>query len=143
VLELDPGTNYGTEAMLRTVAGSNPDQESYLRFNVTGLSGTVTKATLRLYVDTNGTFDGPAAYPTSASWTETGITWTNRPGATGPALSDKGAITAPSWVEWDVTALITGNGTYNLKLAQVSNDGVDFRSREAASNRPQLVVQTS
>ena len=94
---------------------------------------------MRLWA-TSATVDGPTAYPTSGSWTETGVTWVNKPAATGGALSDKGAISSGTWVEWDVTALVTGNGTYNLLLKSFSNDGVEFNSREAGSNRPQLVI---
>lgn len=140
--ESSPSANYGFETIIKTVGGSDPDQQSYLRFSVSGVSGTVTKATLRLYANSS-TVDGPAVFRTSGSWTEGGITWINRPAAIGSALSDKGAISPSTWVEWDVTALVTGNGTYNLKLDSVSSDGVDFRSREAASNRPQLVVETT
>ncbi len=139
VQEATPSTNYGSSA-LRTDGGSDPDVESYLRFSVSGLPGQVTRATLRLYA-TSGTVDGPAVYPTSSTWTESGLVWTNRPAASGAALSDKGAITTGSWAEWDVTAAVTGNGTYSFKLQTVSTDGVDFRSRESVSTPPQLVIE--
>jgi len=44
VEQSNPSTNYGTSGTL-TVDG-NPVVESYVRFGVSGLSGTVTKATL-------------------------------------------------------------------------------------------------
>ena len=47
-----------------------------------------------------------------------------------------------AWVEYDVTSFVTGNGTYSFGLASTSSDGVDFRSREAATLRPELVVTT-
>ena len=67
-----PTTNFGTTPTL-DVDGS-PVIESYLRFPVTGLTGTVRRATLRLWV-TDKSVDGPAVYPTGTAWTETGITW--------------------------------------------------------------------
>jgi hypothetical protein len=71
-----------------------------------------------------------------------GITWSNRPARTGGALADRGSITSGTWVEYDVTGAVSGNGNVSLVLATTSTDGVDFRSREyrTVSQRPQLVV---
>jgi hypothetical protein len=138
VQEANPGTNYGT-SYLRTDGGSDLDVESYLRFNVSGLSGTVVSAKLRVYAYT-GTANGPAVYGTSSDWSETGITWSNRPVRSGAATDDKGSIATNSWVEYDVRPFIVGNGTYSFVLATSSSDGVDIHSREAASLRPELIV---
>jgi len=46
-----------------------------------------------------------------------------------------------SWIEYDVTAAVTGDGTYDFALAQPGSDGVDLRSRESHL-APQLIVQT-
>jgi chitodextrinase len=140
VTEAAPSTNYAT-SFLRTDGAADPDVESYLRFDVTGLSGTVESAKLRVYAYTD-TNNGPAVFTTTNSWSETGITWSNRPGATSAAHDDKGAIVAGSWVEFDVTPFVSGNGTYSFKLATTSADGVDMYSREAAdtSLRPELVL---
>jgi hypothetical protein len=56
-----------------------------------------------------------------------------------------GAIGTNAWAEWDVTALVTADGTYNFNLAQTSTDGVSYNSREAsdATLRPELVVETA
>ena len=45
-----------------------------------------------------------------------------------------------TWVEYDVTPFVTGNGTYSFSLATTSNDGIDFYNRENATLRPELVV---
>jgi len=140
VLEGKPDTNYGGSS-LRTDAGGGPDVESYLRFAVSGVTGPVQRATLRLR-STSGTVDGPAVYPTSIGWSESALTWTNRPARTGAASDDRGAIATGTWAEWDVTPLVTGNGDIGFVLAQLGSDGVDFGSREAASMRPELIVTT-
>jgi hypothetical protein len=102
----------------------------------------VTSAKLRLYDPDNGTADGPAAYGTSSSWTETGVTWSNRPARTSGPHDDKGAIATGSFVEWNVTPLVTGNGDASFVLATTSFDGANFASREnsTTSRRPQLIV---
>ena len=141
VEEANPLTNFGTATLLRTDAGGNPDTESYLRFRVNGLPGRVTSAKLRLFATSN-TIDGPAVSPTSNTWTETGIIWGNKPTPTGGPLSDVGAISNATWVEWDVTPAITGAGQFSFQLHQSVSDGVNFHSRESTSTtrRPELVM---
>ena len=128
VVEASPTTNFGTSS-LRTDGGSDPAIDSYLRFTVSGLSGPVQSAKLRVYAY-SGTADGPAVYGTATGWSESAITWANRPAVTGGAVDDRAAISSGSWVEYNVAALVTGDGTYGFRLAQTSTDGVDFRSRE-------------
>lgn len=139
VMEANPTTNYGTfGTVLYVEGGTDPDIDSYLRFTVAGTSGTVSNAKLRLYV-AEGTNNGPALYTTSNSWTETGITWNNRPAPTSGALDDKGALTTNTWVEYDVTSVVKGDGTYSFLLATDSTDSLSLSSREGG-NPPQLVV---
>jgi hypothetical protein len=141
VRESNPTTNFGLATTLLVDSGSGVNVESYLRFTVSGVSGSIQSAKLRLYVDGNGTANGPAVYATGNTWTETGLTWNNRPAPTSGVLDDKGALSANIWVDYDVTALVTGNGTYSFRLLTDSTDGVIFSSRQG-SFPPQLVVTT-
>jgi hypothetical protein len=141
VEEKDASGNYGTATVMRVDAGSDPDAQSHMRFAVSGLSGTVTSAKLRVFSQ-NSTANGPPVYSTASGWSETGITWANRPAPAGSGRDDKGAIATGVWTEWDVTPWVTGNGAVSLALAGTSSDGVDFHTREAA-NPPQLVVTTA
>ncbi|MGE5374676.1 MAG: DNRLRE domain-containing protein, partial [Bacteroidota bacterium] len=142
VHEANPDTNYGTYGtVLYVEGGTDPDIESNFKFTVTGVSGTVTNAKLRVYV-TQGTVDGPAVYTTGNDWTEKGITWTNRPARTSGALDDKGSLANDTWAEFDVTKVIPGNGTYSFVLATNSTDSLSLSSREG-SNPAQLVVSFS
>ncbi|HYN87873.1 MAG TPA: phytase [Ardenticatenaceae bacterium] len=134
-----PDTNYGAITTLRVDGGADPAVESYLRFNLAGLSGPVLRATLRIFTS-SGTSDGPAVYPTSNEWSETALTWNNRPERTGPAVDDEETIASNHWVEFDVTPLVTGNGTYSFVLATTSTDGLSFSSREVEAG-PQLLLE--
>jgi len=93
---------------------------------------------LRLFV-TNASSDGPAVYATDNSWTETGITWNNRPAATGGLIADIGPIEAGIWIEYDLTGQISGDGNYSFVLLPDSSNGVTFDSRETTSP-PELVL---
>jgi glucose/arabinose dehydrogenase/PKD repeat protein len=141
VEEANATLNFGPDTTLRADGGSDPDVESYLRFNVSGVSGPVQSAKLRLWV-TSSTADGPAVYTTGSTWSETGITWANRPARTSSATDDKGVIGSGTWVEYDVKPLVSANGTYSFVLATTSSDGVDFSSREISdlTHMPELVL---
>jgi hypothetical protein len=56
-------------------------------------------------------------------------------------LDNKGSIGTNTWVEYNVTSLVTGNGTFSFVLAADSNDAATFSSRQGGQP-PQLVVST-
>jgi hypothetical protein len=147
VEEATPSSNFGTATTLKADGGTDPDVESNLKFDVSGVSGAVTNVKLRLHTTStasSASADGPAVYGTGTGWTETGITWNNRPARTTAKLADKGAITANTWLEYDVTgAGITGNGSYAFVVATISTDGTDLDSREATSFQPELIITTT
>ena len=141
VNEAQPGSNFGGQTLLRAGTGSGTATESHLRFLVNGISGKIQSAALRLRSITD-TGDGPAVFRTTAPWTETGISWGNRPPPVGAALSDAGPIAAGATTDLDVTPAVTGEGAVSFRLAGTSADAIDLHSREAAtpSNSPTLVV---
>ncbi len=140
VEEANPSANAGTSTALRVDGGSDPDVQTYLRFSVTGVSGTLQSAKLRLWA-TSPTANGPSVFTTSDTWSETGITWSNKPALSGSGVGKVANIATSTWAEFDVTSLVSGNGTYDFVLAGTSTDGVDFQSRES-TNDPQLVITT-
>lgn len=130
--------NYGTTTDLRIRnTGDSNAYTSYLRFDLSGLGGTITNATLRLWV-TSGTASGGSAYLVGNGWTESGITWANAPAIGTAALDTRGAVTTGTWVEWDVTAAVAGNGSLSLAIRNAGGSGT-YSSREGV-NDPQLVV---
>jgi hypothetical protein len=131
-----PKTNFGKATTLEV--DTSPLMTSFLRFNVPA-TGAVKKATLRLFVG-NATDNGPHLYTTQAGWSETAITWSNRPARTSGIVGDIGAAGAGTWVEYDVTSLVRGAGSHSFELSGDTPNGVDFNSAEASSNRPQLLV---
>lgn len=137
VVQGSPSSNYGSQTTL--TSDGSPLKWAYLRFDVSGLAGPVQSARLRLYVK-NGTGNGPRVYTTATSWSESSITWNNKPAASGSAIANVGSVSSGTYVEYDVTAAVAGNGAVSFVLQPDSNDGFYASSREASSNRPQLVV---
>jgi acid phosphatase type 7 len=143
VSEASPTTNYGTLGRLLVDGGADPDVASYLRFDLSGVTAPVQRATLRVWVQTDGgSQNGPEVRVTGPSWSETELTWSNRPAPTGGVLDDKGALAGSTWVEYNVTSAVTGNGAVGFVLVPQSNDGAVFDSRQGA-NQPQLVLNTN
>jgi len=134
-----PSTNYGSATQLR--GDGSPVVMSYLRFNVTGLSGTPTSATLRVFANSASSGGYSIHGVSNNTWGEGTITYANAP-PVGSVLGSSGAITSKTWTSIDVTAYITGIGTYNLALTVPGSTAISFASREAGANAPQLVVVT-
>jgi hypothetical protein len=137
VRSASPNTNYGTGVSL-WVDGGTAFYESYLKFTVNGLSGSVQKAVLRVYA-TSGTANSTTLYRADNTWTEAGVTWNNRPSRISGIVDNKGSIPANVWIEYDVTPLITGDDSYTFDIAMAISDAVSFSSREG-SQLPQLVL---
>ena len=139
VNEANPNTNYGANSQLR-VDGS-PIVRSYLRFNVQGLSGSATSATLRVYANSSQSVGFDVRGVSSNSWGESSITYNNAP-AISPTVADfSGPVLAGNWYELDVTSLVAGNGVVSLALTTSHTTALSLGSRESA-NAPQLLVDT-
>ena len=135
----NPATNFGVATTFR-VDGS-PIVRSYLRFNAQGLSGNVTKATLRIFANSASSSSIVANSLNNNTWTETTINYNNAP-PIGGSLGSASPIGAGVWVSIDITAYVTGNGTYNLVLTTPGSTAISLASRESGANAPQLIVET-
>ncbi|ATO14065.1 alkaline phosphatase [Micromonospora sp. WMMA2032] len=137
------GTNYGTATQI--VVDNSPVRRMFLRFTVSGVSGTITNATLRLRTisgNDGSNVGGTVRAMSSTSWSETGTTWNNQPAVDGATMGSIGSVGAGSWYEVDVTAAVTGNGTFSFGATSTSSDGAYYSSRESGGNAPQLVITT-
>ena len=134
-----PNSNFGASTQLR-IDGS-PTVNSYLTFNVTGISGTVTSATLRVFASSSQSTGYTAYSVPVTTWGEKTITAANAP-PLGTALGSSGKITAGSWTSANVTVAVTGNGTYSFAISTANATAVSLSSREGA-NPPQLIVNWS
>ncbi len=141
--------NFGIARTLkaRTDATAAKNFDSYLKFDTTTVP-VFSAAKLRLYASLSktGTVGTTLYAVSSTSWSETTITWNNKP-ALGAALAS-GAITSKtlSWYEFDVTGYLlaeraAGRNVISLALhAPVASSlTVDVKSRQANANKPQLV----
>ncbi len=135
-----PTTNYGTAGTL--IADTSPVRDLLMKFNITGTAGkTIQSAKLRLYTVNGSPDSGGRYYQVGTNWSQGTVTWNTAPAA-GAQLTSLPTAAVNSWVEIDVKRLITGDGTFALRAnsASASGDSVAFSSREAAANKPELLV---
>jgi len=144
-------TNYGTATVLGAkddgTTSVSFDRIAYVKFDLSGLAFTPTTATLILATDaTTAAGTVTVNQCTTDSWTETGLTWANKPatGATiGTATVAAGVVTDKSInVGSYVNSQYTGDATKIVSFALTGNNAqLYFKSREAgAGNAPELVV---
>ncbi len=140
-----PNTNFGSATKLETDAGPAVKQ-TFFRVQVSGVGNrTVTLARLRLRVpnvsNANSVHGGRISSITNCGWGEATTTFNNKPAIDGALLDTKGAVALNQLVDFNVTAAITGDGTYCFAIDTPSTDGVDYTSKEGtAANRPVLEV---
>lgn len=135
----NPDTNYGSSTQIRV--DGLPIVRSYLRFNIQGLSDTVTKATLRVYANSFSSYGYDVHAVSDNTWDEASITYNNAP-PLGNMLGSSGSFSGGVWTSVDVTTYVTGNGTYTLELDTPSSTAISLASRESGNNAPQLIIET-
>jgi hypothetical protein len=116
---------------------------SYLKFSVTGLSGTVQNATLRLQENGN-TGSGTFRFHRGShnNWTETTLSTVNAPSTDGEVGSFTGVISSGLILHTEITPLIVGDGTYSIIINQdAGGNDVRFGSKES-SRKPRLTIET-
>jgi PKD repeat protein len=114
------------------------ETHTYLKFSVSGVTGPVASATLRLFVVDASTVAGQIYGVADTMWTEGALTWTSKPDA-GSFIASGGAAPLGTWVNFDLTGAVGGDGTYSFALKDGNDNAVWFSSKEGA-NDPQLVV---
>jgi hypothetical protein len=108
---------------------------------VQGVVGPVTNAKLRIYANSSSSVGHEVRGITDITWGETTINFTNSP-AVGSLVGSSGPFSAGTWIEVDITSLITGNGTFSLVVMTTSGTAISYGSRES-TNKPELVVKVA
>ncbi len=134
------GSNFGSSSTLQ-VDGS-PVQLTYMKFDLTSLATkTVNSAQLMIRV-TNGTGGTENIKQTITGWTETGITYSNRPALSTLVTSFVGG-SGNTWKSIDITNYVKANkgNIVSFGIDSGSADGLWFNSKEASTNRPYITVK--
>lgn len=145
----------GTRLWVEDADVNNGDMHTYITFNLAQV-GSVNGHTLCdtssagavLYLDVDDTSNGDHELylAASTSWTESGLKWSNEPGATGSALSVSESTSEDSINDvtmFFIPGSVIDNAGCNSLISFVIVGGTDnavaWQSREAIV-KPQLVV---
>jgi trimeric autotransporter adhesin len=138
--------NYGAQTTMKVREGdgssTNPNYRTYLKFNVSGVSGTVSAVTLRLFVTDASANTESAFVVADSGWTETAINYTNAPAIAGDAVGTTKSAPVGAYVSITLvpTSVTPGSSPLTLALKSSATDSFIVSSREDATNKPQLVV---
>jgi hypothetical protein len=134
-----PGGNFGAVGTIE-VDGS-PIKDGLLKFTVSGASAGVARAVLRIHAVDSSDVGGAFLRVADSSWSESTVTWNSAPAADPTPVASLGRVLAGTWYEVDVTSMISGDGTYSIRISSTSTNGADYASKEGmAGLAPQLVV---
>ena len=146
------GTNFGTaNTLVVKNDGVGYARQAALKFDVSGIPGTIAGATLALVPTSVGaanSFSNRVSLLASDTWTEGGLTWNTMP-AVASVLGTWTVGAAGQPLTLDVTAAVTaaasGDRLVSFKVDSPSNVGangwVNYGSREAGvGSRPVLYV---
>ena len=139
-----PTTAYGTTTQL--FVDASPQRETFLQFDLSDVADTVVEAKLRLHVADTANAGSPdggqVAAVATPPWSESTLTYADRPTTWGPTVGEIGAVTANTWVEISVTPAITAGAVNTLGIRSANTDGATYDSRESGANAPQLILTT-
>ncbi len=130
--------NFGTSTQLR-VDGS-PIVNSYLRFTVPSLGGgSVSRVRLLIWANSASSSGIAAKTVANNTWGETTINASNAP-AVGSTLATSPAVVTGTWITYDVTSYVTGQGTFSFGNSTSGATAISLASRESGAHSPQLIV---
>lgn len=138
-----PTTNFGLDPQLQVSNQSTFRKYIFLQFSVSGIPAGATGITAELRLRSETTASSRTvtshAVATSPAWTETGVTWNAKP-SLGAALGTDASHTAGQDSTFNVSAHVTGNGTFGLGLDTGYTSGDTTFTSEEGGVAPQLVV---
>jgi hypothetical protein len=146
-------TNYGAATTLevRLSSNSNNTRNAHIKFDTSSVpAGATVSAKIRLYgaPSSSGNIGVSAYSVANTAWAENTITFNTAPASGTTALGNVTvSSTTAQYYEWDITAYVNseraaGRNVISIAFKSPASTTVAFNasSKEAASNRPQLVV---
>lgn len=151
-----PSTNYGTQTTL--YVGKHPTYgyaRSYIKFDLSSLGGVSHKNVLSAHLHwKRSTYTANAAieaYLVTDDWSESTITWNNRPdyyngermGATNISTSTNKGVSQEMYITKAVMAWLQGMANYGLMLKEKEDNyqnAVYSRNTTVTANQPYLTI---
>lgn len=125
---------HDTQAFLAIGTAAPNLHHVYLKLAVAGIPAGATQlhATLALTPQSSAA-NTINAHCGPSSWSGATLTWNNQPGFAAPIVSSVAAETANTPLQLDVSACVTGNGTFTVVLDQPAGGVVKLNSSRSAA----------
>lgn len=136
--------NAGSSESMGVLLGRDNIKESYVKFEVKGITAPVRKAVLKVYVNkiTKGDPAKPAeVWSTDGNWEEMKITWNNKPQGLTKVASFSTIPVFNTWMHADVTNHVKGDGVYSFQIVEVERADLVVATRETGEFSPVLEIQ--
>jgi len=114
VFESKPSQNFGSSTALR--ADGSPIMRSYPRFDLSGVSSPISRATLRLYAQSTHRTGYEVRPVADSSWGERTITYQNAPAVGTTVIARSGPFSTGQWTSVDVTTLARPGSVFSLAI---------------------------
>jgi hypothetical protein len=147
ILESSPSSTHGGDSVLKVESKSGANARALFRFALPSIPAgcEVVQAKLRLYSSAYKDGRTLEAVRLGASWTESDVTWANKPATAGTAAT---TTSGSGYREWTVTAQVVEmytNGNYGFLIRDATENGGGFDQgfhsrRKGSDNPPQLVI---
>src|SRR5919197_3398596 len=107
-------STHGSLTYMKVEGAATTERTSYVRFVVSGTSGTVTRATLRVNTLTSSTTGFDVRAVADNTWSEATLAYGNAPPPSPTVAATSGPFAAGVWLSLDVSSLVGGDGTYSF-----------------------------
>lgn len=141
VNDAKPEDNNGTSDAIEVRTDDTEVERGLIRFEVVGIpeGETIRTATLRLFVD-HDSDNSIDVHLVDGPWTQVETVGASAP-AVGERVATFRATPEGSFVEIDVTSVVTEPGQYDFYLVSTGSDSAEFPSTEEGENVPTLIVR--
>lgn len=145
--------NSGTELNLKTATGQR--RWVYLKFNLSGITGDIVSAKLKLKCkatqtgSTTSVYRVPNTNLSGAAWTESTITWSGASNgqpvdmlnATALLIDTESTPAGDQWVEFDVTGYVGKSGDFSFGLQTSASVFVKYYPEETTGTASDPVLE--
>ena len=129
----------------RLVVDGNPRRQAFVRFAVPDFEGRLRSATLRLHgaelAGAGSVQGGIVRRSSDVDWSETAMSWADRPPLDGPLVGVLGPVTRDRWVDLPVTMFVRRGVPLTFGIGSNHPDAAAYDSRgSGAGPRLELVL---
>lgn len=136
VKSTSPSSNYGGNSALEV--DGEPVQVILMRFDLRPYAGLdLRSASLTLHNVDPSPNGGAVTVSDGAPWSESTVTWANKPGWSSASSVPLGAVSTGSDYEVDVSSLVAAGRDVTLVITSENRNGADYSSTEG-SHPPRL-----